>query len=193
MVLRLAPEGWDVPPDAFFQNNFYLLPRLVSATREFLRQAGTRHLVDAYCGVGFFALELADQVENYVGLEYDRRAIQAARHNADLRGHTNGQFLAGNVEDLLADVVARLSPAATTILLDPPRTGCGKKTMELLRHIRPAQVIHVSCHPATLARDLNVLCGDGVFDLRQLVPLDMFPQTQHVECVADLRSSADDR
>jgi 23S rRNA (uracil1939-C5)-methyltransferase len=59
--------------------------------------------------------------------------------------------------------------------------------LTLLRTVRPAQVIYVSCHPATLARDLNVLCREGVFELAQLVPLDMFPQTQHVECVADLR------
>jgi 23S rRNA (uracil1939-C5)-methyltransferase len=60
--------------------------------------------------------------------------------------------------------------------------------LELLRRERPSQIIYVSCHPATMARDLNVLCGDGVFKLVQVVPLDMFPQTQHVECVADLRA-----
>jgi len=193
VVLRVTPEDWEVPPDSFFQNNFHLLPRLVEVTRDFLRQAGTRHLVDAYCGVGFFALELADQVERYAGIEYDQRAIQAARRNATRRGRTNGEFLAGNVEAWLTRVVDRFSPAATTILVDPPRTGCGEQTVELLRQIRPAQLLHVSCHPATLARDLNVLCAGGVFELRQVVPLDMFPQTQHVECVADLRPRADGR
>ncbi len=192
VVLRLPPEDWEVPPDAFFQNNIHLLPKLVEVARDFLRQAGTRHLVDAYCGVGFFALELAEAVESYVGIEYDRRALQAARHNAAQRGRTNGEFFAGTVEDLLPGVMEKLSPEETTILVDPPRTGCGKQTMELLSRIRPAQVIHVSCHPATLARDLNVLCAGGVFKLRQIVPLDMFPQTQHVECVADLRTRTDE-
>jgi len=60
--------------------------------------------------------------------------------------------------------------------------------LQWLRETRPAQVIYVSCHPATMARDLNILCGDGVFDLARVQPLDMFPQTQHVECVADLRA-----
>ncbi len=73
------------------------------------------------------------------------------------------------------------------MLLDPPRTGCSRESLEQLRKIRPAQIIHVSCHPATLARDLKILCADGVFRLRKLVPLDLFPQTHHVECVADLR------
>jgi 23S rRNA (uracil1939-C5)-methyltransferase len=73
-------------------------------------------------------------------------------------------------------------------LLDPPRKGCQSQTLQLLRTARPAQIIYVSCHPATMARDLNILCREGVFDLARVVPLDMFPQTQHVECVADLRA-----
>jgi 23S rRNA (uracil1939-C5)-methyltransferase len=79
-------------------------------------------------------------------------------------------------------------PGQTTVMLDPPRKGCWPATLELLRQTRPAQIIYVSCHPATMARDLNVLCGSGVFELAGVAPLDMFPQTQHVECVADLRS-----
>src|SRR6185369_11230518 len=82
VVLRIPPEGWEVPPDSFFQNNFFLLPKLVETVRHFVRQAGVRHLVDLYCGVGFFGIELADAVASFVGVEYDQRAIQAARHNA---------------------------------------------------------------------------------------------------------------
>jgi 23S rRNA (uracil1939-C5)-methyltransferase len=81
----------------------------------------------------------------------------------------------------------RFTAQATTVLLDPPRKGCQPETLQLLRRVRPAQVIYVSCHPAAMARDLNVLCAEDVFDLAQVVPLDMFPHTQHVECVADLR------
>jgi 23S rRNA (uracil1939-C5)-methyltransferase len=86
--------------------------------------------------------------------------------------------------------VQKLSPAASSVLIDPPRKGCQPQTLELLRELRPAQIIYVSCHPATMARDLNVLCSDGVFELARVAPLDMFPQTQHVECVADLRVGA---
>jgi 23S rRNA (uracil1939-C5)-methyltransferase len=78
-------------------------------------------------------------------------------------------------------------PKETTILLDPPRTGCPAPMLELLRQCRPKQVIYVSCHPATLARDLNILCAETVFELKNVIPLDMFPQTQHVECVADVQ------
>lgn len=187
VVLRVQPEGWEVPPDSFFQNNFFLLPRLVETVGAALQDAGTRFLADVFCGVGFFAIELADRVESFVGVEFDRMAIKAARQNAASRGRTNGEFVAGAVEDLLPGLLIRYTPEATTVLLDPPRKGCWPQTLQLLRETKPAQIIYVSCHPATMARDLNILCADGVFELVRLTPLDMFPQTQHVECVADLR------
>jgi tRNA/tmRNA/rRNA uracil-C5-methylase (TrmA/RlmC/RlmD family) len=187
VVLRLAPESWEVPPDSFFQNNFALLPGLVEVARGFLRDSGARHLADVYCGVGFFSIELADLVESFIGIEYDRLAIQAARRNATLRNRPNGEFIAGKAEENLAQILNRFQAQSTCVLLDPPRKGCHPEMLELLRQVKPKQVIYISCHPATMARDLNVLCGDGVFKVAQVVPLDMFPQTAHVECVADVR------
>jgi len=188
VVLRVAPEGWDVPRDSFFQNNFFLLPKLVETVRERVRESGVRHLVDAYCGVGFFAIELADLVESFAGIEIDRLAIKAARANAAHRGRGNGDFVSGDVAAALPELVNRFSRASTAILLDPPRAGCSMAILELLRQTRPRQIIYVSCHPATLARDLNVLVRDKVYELLKVVPLDMFPQTQHIECVTDLRA-----
>jgi tRNA/tmRNA/rRNA uracil-C5-methylase (TrmA/RlmC/RlmD family) len=187
VVLRIPPEGWEVPPDSFFQNNFFLLPKLVEVARERLRDGGTRHLADIYCGVGFFSIELGDLVETFTGVEYDRMAIKAARENATRRARTNGEFLAGAAEDVLPGLLGRLQPEATTVLLDPPRKGCPPGMLELLRQARPKQIIYVSCHPATMARDVNLLCAGNGFQVAQVVPLDMFPQTAHVECVADLR------
>jgi len=187
VVLRLPPKDWIVPPDSFFQNNFFLLPRLVATVREALQAGGMRHLVDLYCGVGFFGLETAAAVESFVGVEYDRMAIQAARQNAAARGVTNGEFIAGRVEEVLPGVLAQFPGDATAVLLDPPRKGVARANLEQLRALRPRQVIYVSCHPATMARDLNILCADGVFELMRVTPLDMFPQTQHIECVAALR------
>jgi tRNA/tmRNA/rRNA uracil-C5-methylase (TrmA/RlmC/RlmD family) len=187
VVLRVPPEDWEVPPDSFFQNNFFLLPKLIEVARELLRQGGTQHLLDVYCGVGFFALELADLVESFTGVELDQLAIKAARRNAAKKGRTNGNFVIGNAEELLPNLLAQYKPQATTVLLDPPRKGCPPSMLQRLREEAPAQIIYVSCHPATMARDLNVLCADGVFRLAQMVPLDMFPQTAHVESVADLR------
>jgi tRNA/tmRNA/rRNA uracil-C5-methylase (TrmA/RlmC/RlmD family) len=187
VVLRVQPEGWDVPKDSFFQNNFFLLPKLVETVRSMLTTGGARHLIDLYCGVGFFGIEAASTVESFVGVEYDKLAIAAARRNAAARQLTNGEFVAAQVEEVLPELLQKFSAENTAVILDPPRKGCWPATLELLRTTRPAQVIYVSCHPATMARDLNILCADGVFELVRVQPLDMFPQTQHVECVADLR------
>ena len=183
----VPPEGWEVPRDSFFQNNFFLLPKLVETVRGFVRSGGSKHLIDLFCGVGFFGIELAKDVESFIGVEFDQLAIKAARKNAEHRGISNGEFVTGAVEKIMPEILARFSADSTTVLLDPPRKGCWPETLELLRQQRPAQIIYVSCHPATMARDLNILCAEGVFKLAQVVPLDMFPQTQHVECVADLR------
>jgi tRNA/tmRNA/rRNA uracil-C5-methylase (TrmA/RlmC/RlmD family) len=187
VVLRIPPEGWEVPPDSFFQNNFFLLPGLVQVVRERLQAAGTRHLLDVYCGVGFFSIELGDGVDSFIGIELDRMAIQAARRNAKARGRANGEFVAAAAEDVLPEVLSRLPAGDATVLLDPPRKGCRPEMLETLRRVQPRQIIYVSCQPATMVRDLNVLCADDVFELAQVVPLDMFPNTQHVECVADIR------
>ncbi len=187
VVLRVQPENWEVPRDSFFQNNFFLLPKLVETVRHFLQTGGAKHLIDLYCGVGFFGIESASVVDSFVGVEYDQLAISAARQNAASRKINNGEFVAAKVEAILPELLLRFSAEKTAVILDPPRKGCWPETLELLRQTGPKQVIYVSCHPATMARDLNILCVDGVFQLARVQPLDMFPQTQHVECVADLR------
>lgn len=186
VVLRLPPEGWELPADSFFQNNFHMLPGLLNTVKSMLQQSGSRHLLDVYCGVGFFGIELAAEVESFAGLEYDAQAIKAARKNAVLHSVQNGEFVAGKAEELLPELLAKFSPEKTTALLDPPRKGCLPQTIKSLRELRPQQIIYVSCHPATMARDLKLLC-DGTFQLHEVALLDMFPQTQHMECVADIR------
>ena len=187
VVLRVQPENWEVPKDSFFQNNFFLLPKLVETVRAFLKAGGAQYLIDLYCGVGFFGIESAGVVKSFIGVEYDKLAIAAARRNATARNISNGDFVAAQVEDVLSGLLQKFSAEQTSVILDPPRKGCWPEMLELLRQTRPAQVIYVSCHPATMARDLNILCADGVFELAQVQPMDMFPQTRHVECVADLR------
>jgi tRNA/tmRNA/rRNA uracil-C5-methylase (TrmA/RlmC/RlmD family) len=189
VMLRLPPEGWELPSHSFFQNNYHLLPKLLETVREGVQSSGSRHLVDVYCGIGFFGLELADLVESFAGIELDRPAIRAARRNAEKRGISNGEFISGHAEHLLPDLLKKFNRGESSALLDPPRTGCPPQVLETLGKERPLQILYISCHPATLARDLNVLCHEGVYELLKVTPLDMFPQTQHVECVADLRLS----
>ena len=187
VVLRVAPEGWELPPDSFFQNNFFLLPTLADVVRTRVRDSGCRFLIDAYCGVGFFCIELAGMVGHFAGVEVDVAAIKAARQNAARRNLANGEFIVGRAEELLPGILGRFDAAATALILDPPRTGCPAELLQALGRLQPAQILYVSCHPAALARDLNVLCAQDVFELTKIVPLDMFPQTQHIECVADVR------
>ena len=144
-------------------------------------------MIDLYCGVGFFGISLGDRVERFIGVEIDQMAIRAARQNSVRHQRGNGDFLVGRAEELLPELLRCYPRETVAVILDPPRTGCPAASLALLREARPAQIIYISCQPATLARDLNVLGADGVFELRRATPLDMFPQTQHVECVADLR------
>ena len=187
VVLRIPPEDWDVPRDSFFQNNFFLLPKLVETVRHCLKASEAKYLVDVYCGVGFFAISLADVVEKFIGVEIDKPAIAAARNNMLRHHRTNGEFVLGDAETLLPSLLERYPAEESAVILDPPRAGLPRSAIEQLRAIRPKQIIYVSCHPATLARDLNLLREGAVFELQSVTPLDMFPQTQHIECVADLR------
>ena len=186
VVLRMMPDDWELHRDSFFQNNFTLLPKLVDTVRSRLADAGTKHLVDAYCGIGFFSLSMADLVEGFVGIDIDKQCILPARKNLTKRGIENGEFIQGKTEEHMDALLERFPANDTTLILDPPRKGVHKEGLEMLANAQPRQVIYVSCHPATLARDLKWLCERG-YELKSVTPLDMFPQTQHVECVADLR------
>jgi tRNA/tmRNA/rRNA uracil-C5-methylase (TrmA/RlmC/RlmD family) len=189
VVLRKYPEGWEVPRDSFFQNNFFLLPKLVEGVRDALVQSKSRYLIDLYCGVGFFGIECAHQVEAVLAVELDKKAIFAARNNAARRGLKNVEFLIGRADELLPSVIEKFPAPETTLLIDPPRTGCAPEAIELMKRTKPSQILYVSCHPATLARDLRLLCEGGLYELKRVQPFDMFPQTQHVECLADLRAT----
>ena len=186
VVLRMMPDDWEMHRDSFFQNNFHLLPELVKTVRDCLTDSGSKYLIDAYCGIGFFSLSLADLIEGFVGIDIDKQCILPARKNLEARGFSNGEFILGKTEDHMDQLLERFSTEDTTIILDPSRKGCHQEGLEMLVKARPQQVIYVSCHPATLARDLKWLCENG-YELKNVTPLDMFPQTQHVECVADLR------
>jgi precorrin-6B methylase 2 len=137
-------------------------------------------VLDAYCGVGTFSILLAPLVKQVIGIEESVAAIEDARLNAaDI---TNATFHAGRVEKLLPE----LGVTPTAVVLDPARVGCEAPALEALAAMRPSRLVYVSCDPATLSRDLAILCDRG-FTLQSVQPLDMFPQTYHVECVAVLR------
>ena len=185
--LRLMPEDWELPEDSFFQINESILPRMVEVMGERLADSGAGRLIDVYCGVGFFCLQLAHLVERFLGIEIDRKAIRAARANAGKRGLRHGEFIASPGEVALPRIIARFAPEHSAVILDPPRKGCDARLVECLLRHPPRQILYVSCHPATLCRDLKVLCSSGRFVLDSVTPLDMFPHTGHLESISDLR------
>ncbi len=145
------------------------------------------HLVDAYCGAGFFSRALAGDFARVTGIEWDRRAVAAAQAAA---GPTE-RYLAGDVTTHLATVLAEAPAETTTLVVDPPAEGLAAGVTAAIAARPPAVFIYVSCQPPTLARDLarlRVGQKDGAFELISVTPLDMFPQTAEIEAVAFLRS-----
>jgi 23S rRNA (uracil1939-C5)-methyltransferase len=153
---------------------------LVALVLDRLALTGAELVVDAYCGVGTFSLPIAERAREVIGVEEARSAVLDAEHNA--AGLVNAQFLVGRTEDVLGSLDER--PDA--VVLDPSRVGCDPRVLAALANLRPSRLVYVSCDVATLARDLARLVASG-FELVEVQPIDMFPQTHHVETVSQLR------
>lgn len=178
---ELSGHLFRVASPAFFQVNTNQAERLVEVARNYLRPDGKGLLVDAYAGVGTFAVLLADDYARVIAVEESGPAVRDARANA--ADTPNVEVVKGKVEDILPG----LPDEPDAVLLDPPRAGCDRAVLETLIVRKPGRVVYVSCEPATLARDLRILCDAG-FKLEAVQPVDMFPQTYHIECVACLAS-----
>ena len=168
--------------ETFFQVNTEAAEALLNVIVEQLALQGDEVLVDAYCGIGTFTLPLAQRVRQAIGLEVQPTSVEQAQLNAQLNGIDNVMFKAGAVETLLP----QLGIAPDVVLLDPPRKGCDRTVIETLLQAKPRRIVYVSCKPATLARDLKLLCQTGSYQLTHVQPADFFPQTSHVECAAFL-------
>lgn len=167
----------------FFQNNRFQLPALVGHALDEASGPGIRFLVDAYGGAGLFGLTAATRFECVAGVEVSEPAVALARANATRNGITNVTYLAASAEAIFAGL--DFPPAATAILLDPPRRGSDEVFLQQLVAFGPARVVYVSCDPATQARDLSWLATHG-YRVTRVTPFDLFPQTRHIEAVATL-------
>ena len=169
-----------VSSPSFFQVNVEQAAAAAQAVREGLELNGGDTLLDAYAGVGAFAVLLAGAVKQVIAVEESAAAVEDARRNA---AHLdNVEFIAGRTEEILP----ALSAAPDAVVLDPPRAGCQPPALQALIRMRTPRVAYVSCDPETLARDLKTLLAGG-YRLLRVTPIDMFPQTHHIECVALLR------
>lgn len=169
-------------PETFFQVNTEVAEALLNVIVEQLSLSGDEVLIDAYCGIGTFTLPLAKRVREAIGLEVQSTSVEQAQLNAQLNGIANVTFQTGAVERLLP----QLGIAPDVVLLDPPRKGCDRAVIDSLIAASPQKIVYISCKPATLARDLKLLCQTGKYQLNYLQPADFFPQTPHVECAAFL-------
>jgi 23S rRNA (uracil1939-C5)-methyltransferase/tRNA (uracil-5-)-methyltransferase len=167
----------------FFQNNPFILPDLVEFVKIHASDNDIYQLVDAYCGVGLFALSLSSMFESVVGVEISEAAIQFAKVNAQIHNIDNVRFQIGKAEAIFQHI--NFSGKNTSVIIDPPRKGCDIAFIEQLLDFNPRKIIYVSCDPATQARDLKYFVENG-YKLTQVQPFDLFPHTRHIESVAIL-------
>lgn len=178
------------PRDGHYTLRAHAGPRIFEQTNDAIAEAmaqlvetlvrGCDLLIDGYCGAGFFSRRLAPRFTRVVGIEWDRYAVAAAQENAA----PNETYIAGDVDSEFDRQLHGAHAAATCVVLDPPATGLSATVRDSLRRHLPSSVVYVSCNPATLARDLGELHPG--FRILSVTPLDMFPQTAEIECVAHL-------
>ena len=182
---RMGGRDLRVASPSFFQVNTAQAERLIEVVGDGLRLSAKDTLVDAYAGVGVFAILLAERVGRSIAIEESASAIEDGRLNAG--GLDNVEFVQMKTEDALACLgeARGLEGAPDAVILDPPRVGCHPRALESLLALAPRRVAYVSCDPPSLARDLDILVRGG-YEASETLPVDMFPQTYHVESVTIL-------
>jgi 23S rRNA (uracil1939-C5)-methyltransferase len=181
---EMAGRRFLISPSSFFQTNTRMAERLCALAGEAASLTDHDRLLDLYCGTGAIGLALAGRVREVVGIESNPSAIEDARRNAEINRVGNATFVAASVEKGLPEALESLGPFDAAVL-DPPRAGLHPKALAALAASGIDRLAYVSCNPATLARDVQALAVSG-FDLEWVQPIDMFPQTPHVEAVAAL-------
>ena len=176
--------SFQVSANSFFQTNTVQAERLFAIVAEACELTGTETVIDLYSGTGAISLLLARRSMHVYGVELVTAAVQDAMRNAQANGIGNCTFLSGEVRHVLPDLLQR-GVRADVVVADPPRAGFHPKALSALATLRPERIVYVSCNPATLARDVGDLVRRG-YRLEWVQPVDMFPQTPHIEAVARL-------
>lgn len=185
---RLEAHLWRIEPQTFFQVNSVQMERLYALVREAAALQGQEIVLDLYSGGGAIALLLAPHCAQVYAVEVNRQASLLAMQQAQQRGMENCHFRTGKVERILYRYLAQRLRADVAVL-DPPRAGCHPEALRALASMGVPRLIYVSCSPPTLARDLRLLHDLG-YRTMGVQPLDMFPQTYHIECVATLTQAS---
>ncbi|MFT5873022.1 MAG: 23S rRNA (uracil1939-C5)-methyltransferase [Clostridium sp.] len=172
---------FEVSPLSFFQVNSIQTEKLYSKALEYANLSGGEVVLDVYCGTGTISLFLSQKAKKVYGVEIVPEAIENAIINAKENKINNTEFIVGDAEKVIPKLISQ-GVRADVVVVDPPRRGCDKTLLEAISSMGPSTIVYVSCDPGTLARDLGILDELG-YKTVEIQPVDMFPQTAHVECV----------
>jgi 23S rRNA (uracil1939-C5)-methyltransferase len=182
--LRERLRGLDflISPDAFFQTNTEMAERLYEVAAEFAQLRGHERVFDLYCGIGTIGLTLAARAREVIGVEIVKPAVADAIENARINEVVNARFYAGDIRLAMRDLVEQAG-RPDVVVVDPPRAGLSQKVVRRIIESQPSRVVYVSCNPTTLAPNAAQMVEAG-YRLVRVRPVDMFPQTPHIESVA---------
>ena len=184
IIDRIGALEFEISANSFFQTNTRGAETLYGIVRQYAGLGGGETVVDLYCGTGTIALFLAAEAGQVIGVEQAAEAVADARRNSRRNGIGNCRFVAGDA----GEVLAQLDVRPQVMVIDPPRAGMHRKVLAQVLALAPGRIVYVSCNPATLARDLALLAEAYV--VAEVQPVDLFPHTFHVECVARLEKRA---
>ncbi len=194
MTDRIGDLEFRISPLSFYQVNPVQTRRLYAKALEYAHLTGSETVWDLYCGIGTISLFLARAAGRVYGVEVVPEAVEDARENARINGLGNVEFMVGRAEVILPEFCSshpddsdgRSAVRPDVIVVDPPRKGCDGACLDTMLKMQPGRIVYVSCDPATLARDLKILCADGAYELTGLSCTDMFPGSVHCESIAVL-------
>ena len=179
---RVGDLEFSISPTAFFQTNTEMAERLYALAAEYAALRGTERVYDLFCGIGTLTLTLALRAGEVWGIEVSEEAVADAIHNAERNEIDNARFFAGDVRHALRPLAER-APRPDVAVVDPPRAGLSAKIVRRLLEPAPRRIVYVSCNPTTLAPNAAQIVEAG-YRLVKVRPVDMFPHTPHIECVA---------
>jgi 23S rRNA (uracil1939-C5)-methyltransferase len=177
---RVGGLDFEISPRSFYQVNPAQMVKLYDKALEYAGLTGGETLLDLYCGVGAIGLYAASCAKRVIGIEAVKSAVLDANRNAVINGVVNAEFISGKAEAELPKLLEQ-GTSPDVIVLDPPQAGCDPALLDAAVAAGPARIVYISCDPATQARDIKILCGKG-YRFVEAQPVDLFPQTPHVEC-----------
>ncbi len=178
----LGDFKFKISPLSFYQVNPVQAEKLYELGVRAARISENDIVFDLYCGIGTISLFMAKYAKKVYGIEIVEEAVNDAKENAKMNGISNVEFIAGDVENILDELINDKKIIPDIVMVDPPRKGLDNKSIENIMSIKPKKLVYISCNPATLVRDLSKL--EGLYGVHEVIPVDMFPFTSHVECVA---------